>query len=379
MKYTFIFPRYHTNLSGLVNGLVLLGSQVEMLVAYRAANENYSSVRPVDMGSKIKFKVRGIPIISIYALRKHLRNSESDMLIIRAERNLFTLQVFLATLFLKNTKVIYDQYKVTKNKLSLRLFILVRDSIFNPFLVISPVYDNEFKPLSIFSGKNETFSDFDKRIADQLALKIGNRSWVPFGVEGEIKSLVPTIGRSIDFIIVAKFQKRKNVISVLKALEKASISTNKKITILYAAISKNDKEGSECKKEVLEFSQQIPHNMQLTIVENVRNEKMKGLYADSKYFILVSDDEPASFSNIESSFFGCITILAIKNGSLYQHIFNSAYSIFCQKEDLDSLFPTVLNNLSNNSLDLKSYNNLLIKYFSSFAVANNFIQLLDRS
>jgi len=39
----------------------------------------------------------------------------------------------------------------------------------------------------------------------------------------------------------------------------------------------------------------------------------------------------------------------------------------------------VLNNLSNNSLDLKSYNNLLIKYFSSFAVANNFIQLLDRS
>ena len=379
MKYTFILPRFHTNISALINGLILSGNQVNVLVAYRAVNENYSSATPIHMGSRFKLNFRGIPLINVCALRQHLKNSESEILIIRGERNLFTLQVFLATLFLKKKIVIYDQYKVIQNYIFLRFFIKVRDLMFNPLLVISPVFDNTFKSLSTVSREIETLSDFEERIKKQLSLKNGNRCWVPFGVESEIRSIKPTVNRSIDFIIVAKFQKRKNVLLVLKALERASILTNIKIAVVYAAITKNDKEGVRCKKEIMEFSQRIHWNMQLSIVENIRNEKMKDLYLDSKYLILVSDDEPASYSNIESSFFGCINILATKNGTLYQHIFNSAYNLFTQKEDLDGLLPILLNNLSLNLPSLVSYNNVLSKYFSSTAVANNFIRLLARN
>jgi len=373
LRFAFVFPRFHTNLRGLTSGLLDIGHEVEMYSAYKALNEDYSRTMPVVIASKYNIRFKGIPLINVSYLRRQLRSKNYDFLVVRAERNLFTVQVFLATLFLGKKIIIYDQYPLVVKNLKLKIFVYVRDFLFKPILVITPVFENALENEYNRVSSQEIFTDYESRIKEQLCQLEINRIWIPFSVNVSASTnLKSPSQRSIDVFISSKAENRKNVLETLHALAIASSQLNKRIVVEAAIITKKGKRSAKyiaaLEKCVIDFS----YSLDLRLNYNLNSEQMRSKYLDSKFMSLVSDNEPASFSNIESTAHGCINILSFKNGSISQSIRNHDFSLFTSITELPNLFIQLFSSDKFLNSDTDVFAKLFSEIFNDKKIANHF-------
>ncbi len=370
MKVAFILPRYHPNFKGLVNGLIDLGHSLKMCVAYESLNEDHAGVSLMNFGTKYRF--RGIPFLRVFSLRSYLKNGNFDLLIIRSERNIFTIQCFLASVFLNNKIVLYDQYDVEIRNLWLRLFVKMRDYLFRPLLCITPTFDKDSNTSLLPQRNQESLNEFESRLHYQFEYKSSNRYWLPFGINYLPRNVTKFEDRPIDFLISAKHERRKNVLEVLETLNNLADFSNKKLNIVYACISKLDKESLGYRNEIELFINQMNPRASVTILTDVDNSEMNLLYAKTKYFLLVSANEPAAFSNVEAIFNGCYCILSIDNGSISQHIRNLDYTLFVNPS---FFYDTIVNYFSSKPPlpDTKDLSNLVARFYSSEYIARSLL------
>jgi hypothetical protein len=99
-------------------------------------------------------------------------------------------------------------------------------------------------------------------------------------------------------------------------------------------------------------------------------------YLESRFFSLVSDKEPASYSNIESSASGCINILSFNNGSISQSIRNNQYILFTRIEDLPKIFSKLFTEIQYSRMNTHPYVELFTDIFEDKKIAYHFISKL---
>jgi hypothetical protein len=370
LKIGFILPRFHPNLASLVHGLVKNGHTVDMCVVNQLTNEDHSDVIPKNFGSILGLKFRGMPLVRTLKLRKYVKVSNFDYIVIRAERNVFCIQVYLSLLFINKKVILYDQYELEVNSFWLKTFILVRDYAYSPIFVFTPVYKRRISNGPLISDE-ESLEAFDNRISNQFNSVIGNRRWLPFGIKYSNQGAEALEDRAIDFLISAKLEKRKHVTETLEAIKKVAEFTGEKFTVTCALISNFSKENMSYLESIHKFNESIS----LNILVNVTNNDMKYLYKKSKYFILVSSREHASFSNIEAAYNGCVCVISRENGTINQHIINSSGTIFINLNELvDTIFK--ITKEKNTKLDILNYCDSFEKNFSSHKIYKAFMGYL---
>ena len=193
---------------------------------------------------------------------------------------------------------------------------------------------------------------------------------MPFSINSDNLGIVRDTQNSNKRILVSgKAQERKNILQVLNILHEVSLQSSIDFETTLTLIVRNNSEDFDYLKKIEEFIYR--HFKKVDLKINVPLMKMGSIYSISDCFILVSDREPAAFSNIEATSYGCYTIISKENGSESQHPYNSKIT---SRSSISDLYTSIYNYLlMNQSHEMADFQIAFNKMFSSDAIASSFI------
>lgn len=377
MKIAFVLPRFHPNMNSLVNSILDLNHEVTMLVAYEEVNEDHSRVAP----TKISFfkqysSPTKIPIINPIKLFRLLKFYDADLIIFRADRNKFTIFAIFGLIFFRRRIVVYDQYKISSNNLWVQLFIKIRNLILKPKFGLTPVWDRQLNQVPLANLLNENIGEFQSRINNQLNHNDKQRLWMPFAIEEkDYISKLLWADRPIDILISSKLVKRKNLIEIMQQFQKVQNQIDQPLKITLALIKRKNKNDDLylqlLNKEISKLNDSIEININLNIAPAVMPE----YFMNSKIFILLSNDEPASYSNIQAAAAGCYIYLSKSNGTSFQHPNNKQVINFLKVSSLSQEIHNMIKIESENITLLEEFREIFIDLYSSEQLAKRLISL----
>ena len=377
MKIAFVLPRFHPNINSLVNSILDLNHEVTMLVAYEEVNEDHSRVTPTKISF---FKQHSSPtkitIINPIKLLRLLKFYDADLIIFRADRNKFTIFAIFGLIFFRRRIVVYDQYKISSNNLWVQLFIKIRNLILKPKFDLTPVWDRQLNQVPLANLINENIGEFQSRINNQLNYNDKQRLWMPFGIEEKsyISKLL-WVDRPIDILISSKLVKRKNLIEIMQQFQKLQSQIDQPLKITLALIKRKNKNDDLylqlLNKEISKLNDSIEINVNFNIAPAVMPE----YFMNSKIFILLSNDEPASYSNIQAAAAGCYIYLSKSNGTSFQHPNNKQVINFLKVSSLSQEIHNMIKIESENITLLEEFRKIFIDLYSSEQLAKRLISL----
>ncbi len=366
-------------MNSIIDELIRLGHSVKVIAAYSDVNEDHSKIKPsiVSLSSKLRRKSR-IPFINPLKVSKILKSSNSELILFRADRNFFTIFASLALLKYRNNIIIYDQYTLANHNFWLRLFFCFRDSILKPKVVITPVFDKITLEAELIQTLNETVEEFESRIFLQLGDSFNGRNWVPFSIDNKVdEDSKGWKDRTIDILISSKLEKRKNLIETLNQLSILNVPEYVTLNVTLAVVCRQ----TDSDKTKLEYLKSVIHNMgrnlKIELLVNTPSNKMSSLYLNTKIFILLSDNEPASYSNIQAAASGCIVVLSKSNGTASNHAYNNAVTIFTNLKMVNQHLPDIFTFAPLDLSILESFNQKFKEIYDSKVIVSRIFQLLD--
>ena len=377
MKIAFVLPRFHPNMNSLVNSILDLNHEVTMLVAYEEVNEDHSRVTP----TKISFfkqhsSPTKIPIINPIKLLRLLKFYDADLIIFRADRNKFTIFATFGLIFFRRRIVVYDQYKISSNNLWVQLFIKIRNLILKPKFDLTPVWDRQLNQVPLANLINENIGEFQSRINNQLNYNDKKRLWMPFGIEEKSyisKSL--WVDRPIDILISSKLVKRKNLIEIMQQFQKLQSQIYQPLKITLALIKRKNKNDDLYLQLLNKEISKLNDNIEININFNIAPAVMPEYFMNSKIFILLSNDEPASYSNIQAAAAGCYIYLSKSSGTSFQHPNNKQVINFLKVSSLSQEIHNMIKIESENITLLEEFRKIFIDLYSSEHLAKRIISL----
>ena len=305
-KLLFIVPRLHTNLLGWLLGLKLLNVNYKVVVQTKSLYEDYSLGVPERIdprSSNYKFSNFSKMNFSSYCLLyKKIRSIKPSIIVFRLEMNFTSFLMLANIIFSRIPFIIYDQWPIVGIS-KLKKFIRF---ILNTFLqapIITPVYsyNDEWIGNSIaesFECKKVNFLPFGMPEFDQAVLnKSGSHSAKP-----------------IRLVSIGKYQFRKNHLKVIKQLSLNSdfMKSNVELEII------GEMTQSEHIKVLNKINQQIISSElkdKIKLTHNLNHRETLDKIKACDVFLLLSDSEPASISNIEAMAFGKPVIVKSGNGT----------------------------------------------------------------
>lgn len=305
-KFLFIVPRLHTNLLGWLLGLKLLSVNYKVVVQTKSLSEDYSLVVPEKIDPRSNYykfsNFNKLSFSSYCLLYKKIRSIKPSIIVFRLEMNFTSFLMLANIIFSRIPFIIYDQWPIVGIS-KLKKFIRF---ILNTFLqapIITPVYsyNDEWIGNSIaesFECKKVNFLPFGMPKFDQAVLnKSGSHSAKP-----------------IRLVSIGKYQFRKNHLKVIKqlSLNRDFMKSNVELEIIGELTqSEHIKVLNKINQQIL--SSELKDKIKLT--HNLNHQETLDKIKACDVFLLLSDSEPASISNIEAMAFGKPVIIKSGNGT----------------------------------------------------------------
>ena len=281
---------------GMIEGLIQFDQKIELFVLRVHKLEDHSSTFPIMMPkSRLMFwqknsfegnSLKWNDLPSIRFLMHNIRKFDKNFVVVRVERSLFSLVILLiAMIKFKKEIILYNQRPIPEKSFTLRviqkmMFILLKWRWITP--VIQSRNENSSSPYS---------------------------KWIPFTTkDGRIFEGKYEVMNKVEIITIGKLQKRKNlnlVVEVFQSLPNYSFQ----LTLI---VENTTPEHNKAKIELIE---KIRFNTNIEIIQNLTNQEVLNKLSKSHIFILLSDMEPASISNLEAMAFGNLVVIGEDNGT----------------------------------------------------------------
>jgi glycosyltransferase involved in cell wall biosynthesis len=354
----FFLPRFHTNLLGLTSGLVNAGCRVHIYTLRKYLIEDYSVIKPI-LIPKMKFftnkkeyfsgealKMFDFPSVRfIYTKLKELSNA---FIVIRVENSMFSITcIAVSILMLKKNVLLYSQRAFPEKNYLIKIFQFILYYLLG-WKSFTPVLTNDF------SKKNK----YNK--------------WIPFAIfnsSTNIKKKWRT--EPLQITTISKLTKRKNIDLVIEAFKSIKLSS---IRLNLIVVITNEYHQEIYKKNI----KNLESYQNIFIYKNIKYSKVQGILKNSHIFILLSEKEPASISNLEAMAYGNALILGEDNGTANYINTKGGYVVDYNLSNIILL----LNNLVNNKGLLKkmgTYNIQKVKNdFDAQKITKNFLEYLSQ-
>lgn len=302
MKILFVVPRYHTNMIGWVKAFVNAGDEVLINTMRQGYTESYDIVKPVVFKESLvatfltKIFGNGGPnaprsFPNIFTYFWYLRKEKPDVIIVRDITRWFS---FLAAIYARGLGikvVIYSQMPLYSKYSVKRKRTIDFINIFFGSFWMTPIKGN---------GKN----------AANLPNKV---VYIPFVADVVEAAAMIKVNEPVSILMIGKFVDRKNHLELIKVLHDLKVLG---YVFHLKVVGENSTPGhNEKLKEIRRYIVNNELENEVTILQNIPNEHMSDLYAESDLFILPASKEPASISVIEAMGYGIPVICADECGT----------------------------------------------------------------
>ena len=292
MKILFVAPRFHTNQADIVRCLKQRGHELRFLVSLHGRCEDHSLLKPSILAESglsraIRWMVgdggvnkrRFFPTVS--SLLDEIGRFRPDVAIIRVHGAVFAYMVAGISRFYGCKIVFYEQLDPETLK---RLFAGRRKGLLRKIK---------------FSGRLRLFSAAWMtplpRGPDATGDLPEHCFFVPFSVAVDDRRR--TANRVPSFLVVAKFQPRKNHVVMVEAMAQLAQGFEFRVTFVGEVSTPEHREVRErLNREVRSFGLESS----VTVFENAAYQEMKDIYRDHDVYVLPASREPASISVLEA-------------------------------------------------------------------------------
>lgn len=294
-------PRYHTNMIPWVKALQDAGAVVSMDVLVAGKTEDYALLKPMlwqqgnlSRGLNALKRHKGVnkpyDFPKLWPYWRHLKALKPDIIVVRDPSRYFSLLVMLFSLFLPGKLVLYNQAPLHRKVSFVRkVFVYLINSLFKSSWM-TPVLGNS------------------KLVQEVLPCHF----FVPF--------VAPMVGYhrqykpgSLKILGIGKFERRKEQLTLLKALVKLNdIIPQWQLTWVGELSSQQHQLWLE---EIMRYVGEQRLFEKVKFITNQPPARMASYYGDADLFILPSRHEPASISVIEAMAHGLPVISSHENGT----------------------------------------------------------------
>jgi glycosyltransferase involved in cell wall biosynthesis len=119
----------------------------------------------------------------------------------------------------------------------------------------------------------------------------------------------------------------------------------------------------------------LSDSIEVSINFNISPAVMPEYFMNSKIFILISDSEPASYSNIQAAAAGCYIYLSKNNGTSFQHPNNKQVINFLEVSSLSQEIHNIIKIKSENITLLEEFRKIFIHSYNSEQLVKRLISL----
>lgn len=316
MRFLYVAPRYHTNQTDIMKGLVEHGHEVCFISHYAAIIEDYSYVTPIVLGysrlyqmldylyvhvihrkkpEAIVFKIQhGFP--PMRRLKKLICDFKPDIVILR-ERSVYSMAAYLVCRRKGYPCILYNQNPLwsepAKTDPAHRIAALL-----SPKVRMTPVMGIKRPGTSI--KENDYFVPFvmEPRKAPE------ERSYFA--------------DDTVHILCIGKYEPRKHHIMLLQTVEEllgrhdARTDLKIHVTLIGEATMPFQKENCELVRRYV-----TDHHMQdiVTIKTNVPRDQMEAEYLTADLYVIPSTREMASVSQLEAMSYSLPVICSDTNGT----------------------------------------------------------------
>ena len=374
MRFLYVAPRYHTNQTDIMKGLIEHGHEVCFISHYSAIIEDYSYVTPVILGysglynmidylyanvirrkdpEAVVYKIQhGFP--PIRKLKKLITDFAPDVVILR-ERSVYSMAAYLICQRRGYPCILYNQNPLWSEPDKTDFAHRIVNTL-TPKLRMTPVMGRKKAGTSI--KENDYF--------------------VPFVVEPRKAPEERTYfaDDTIHILCIGKYEIRKHHLMLLQAVE-GLLHYRLHLTLIGEATNHFQKEYCE---QVRQFV--AGHHMQdlVTVKTNVPRSEMEAEYLASDIYVIPSTREMASVSQLEAMSYSLPVICSDLNGtacyvedSVTGYLFRD-----CDEEDLAEKLDKMLSDRERmKAMGAAGYRALAEKYnFGHYY--DTVMEILDR-
>jgi len=295
---------------GWLEGLNQIGIEHKTLVLKSSSSENYFYGEPQYI-KKLNLKLAhsngrnslkekgGLP--SLIWLTREISQIAPRYIIVRVEMDISSLIFLLAVKSTKIPFVIYMQWPLTG-------LGVLRSGIRR--IIASAASTSVITP---------SLSNFNSWICEHDSFENSRNVFlVPFAMSIQESDEIPPAklakNSPLTFLTVGKFQFRKNHLESIKTLlnNKSFIESNSRLIII-GEVSTNEHE--KVLQEINEYLFSETFGSRVTLKTNLTHQDALNEISKCDVFFLLSNNEPASISNIEAMSFGKPVIVKIGNGT----------------------------------------------------------------
>ncbi len=310
MKFLYVAPRYHTNQTDIMKGLIEHGHEVCFISHYAALIEDYSYVTPIVLGysplyrlidalyvkvirrkdpEAIVFKIQhGFP--PILRLRKIISDFAPDVVILR-ERSAYSMAAYLICRKKGYPCILYNQNPLWSGPKKTDPAHRIVDRL-SPKLRMTPVMGTQKPGTSI--KENDYFVPF------VMEPRRGPEERNYFADD------------TVHILCIGKYELRKHHLLLLQAVEELSEAGKLHLTLIGEATNHFQKEYcAQVRNYVSE------HHMEgvVTVKTNVPRSKMEAEYLAADLYVIPSTREMASVSQLEAMSYALPVICSDTNGT----------------------------------------------------------------
>ena len=377
-KITFFLPRLHNNIRPMIDILIEMNFEVTVLVLREGKIENHSSINYIKLKKMTLFtdkhfstkKNKKVEFPSLTQVNKYLKDHKPDYMIIRNDFSLSYIPVLILSILYKSKILLYNQYP----KINSSLFQFMYNSFFYKALqirTITPVL-NKISTAQIESG-SESLEQYKLRLIKNLNWdKAKNEPvWVPF-ISNYKPNYINNSKGIIRIVTVGKIQRRKNLDKVILLLE--NFAKSREIAIDLTIIG----ELVDSEKDYLSYLEELNYtlssDLNVNILVNLNQMEVTKIYERSNIFILLSEKEVASVSQVEAFLSGCSIILFFENGNSDFLPFNPLFQNINSMQDIDKSLDIILNTPGTKT-NVLSYSSIYNELCCGINAVNRILKL----
>jgi len=373
---TLFLPRLHNNLRPLIDLLIQLDYEVTVLALSAGKVEDYSGITYIKIRKwniainkyLTKKKLRNIEIPSFRQISQFFGNNKPDLLMIRNDSNFAFIPILIFGKIYRCKIILYNQYpknNPTKLQFLYNLFFYKAFGLKTVTPVLNKFVEVRTRP------RYESLVQYRLRLTKELENDKFNdaTNWFPFICNYKNNGLIQNRSESIKILSVGKIQKRKNHDKVILLLNTyaESRATNIELTIV-----------GELHDPEIDYSKVlqtlISDKVKVNILTNISHSDITKIYEHADIFILLSEEEIASVSQVEAFSAGCRIIMFNENGNLDFLPANPMFQIVNTSSEFNKSLDTILSYPAGKSTVL-SYASIYNEVCGGYSYISRFLDL----
>jgi hypothetical protein len=352
-------PRLHNNIRPLIEGLLELNFQVSVLALREGAVEDHSRITYIKLKRYSMFgkkyhnheNIRKFEFPSLSELYRFMLEHKPQLMIIRNDLTIAYLPIFILAKLYRSKVILYNQYPKNNPKHYQNLYNKFFFIFFNT-KTITPVV-NRIYPVAnelIFESEKQ----YEHRIKNNLKYDSVKSStiWFPFVSNILNTNQTRVTNEIVKVFTVGKMQSRKNLHRVIIFLSDYVLKNEILVELIVAG------EYSDGQKMYLSYLNNLknlaPQNLKIKIITNINSKDIKNIFLDTDIFLLLSESEVASVSQLDAFISGCKILVFHENGNLDFLPIDPLYQKIYAWSEFECKFDKILK-LNKNELRVLKY------------------------